>query len=474
MPKRYNVTPVLRTGTQYYVATFRDASGKRVCRGLGTPDMGSAQQICGSLVTLRTFGFPTIGDIPPTLPIHSTAKRLYFDLEESVASESIDDQSPMVQANQLVLTFAQSEQERLLPFFLELFTLRVTQERKEADYDELRRALRDREAELAQLRNSMLAKAAEAGKNMPSIPECLEMFREHMESKTCEANAKIVCAEARRFTAGLKDRRTLSEVTPVDMSGYLDRMTALGRPDKRASRRDGIRRRLSRLMNWAGKHWHFENPLRYVDAVSKSELDREKGEIHYHTKAEVESALKRLPDDYWHAIVASLGYAGLQLAELCWLRTEDVNLKAGTIRVTSVSEADSRHLLKTSHRERIINMHPKLLLPRLQKFAKDGHCGEKYFFAMPVAMRVAPDRERWLIDSLSTKLLGHNGGKRRKPSPALLPKGMNAKSLRRTFGSLLLRSGKKETEVAASMGNTPDVVRQHYAKIRGEEVKVNF
>lgn len=68
--------------------------------------MGAAQQICGSLVTLRTFGFPTVGDIPPTLPIHSTAKRLYFDLEESAPSESIDDQSTLTQVNQLVLTFA--------------------------------------------------------------------------------------------------------------------------------------------------------------------------------------------------------------------------------------------------------------------------------------------------------------------------------------------------------------------------------
>lgn len=83
----------------------------------------------------------------------------------------------------------------------------------------------------------MLAKVAEAGKNMPSIPECLEVFREHTESKTYEVNATIVCAEARRFSAGLKEHRTLSEVTPVDISGFLDRMTALGRPIVGASRR---------------------------------------------------------------------------------------------------------------------------------------------------------------------------------------------------------------------------------------------
>jgi len=58
--------------------------------------------------------------------------------------------------------------------------------------------------------------------------------------------------------------------------------------------------------------------------------------------------------------------------------------------------------------------------------------------------------------------------------PGLLPRGMTAKSLRRTFGSLLLRSGKTTAEVAAAMGNTEDVVREHYARILGCEVDVDF
>jgi hypothetical protein len=51
---------------------------------------------------------------------------------------------------------------------------------------------------------------------------------------------------------------------------------------------------------------------------------------------------------------------------------------------------------------------------------------------------------------------------------------MNAKSLRRTFGSLLIRSGATEAQVAAAMGNTPSVVRAHYARILGGEVDVDF
>jgi hypothetical protein len=39
---------------------------------------------------------------------------------------------------------------------------------------------------------------------------------------------------------------------------------------------------------------------------------------------------------------------------------------------------------------------------------------------------------------------------------------------------LLIRSGKTTEQVAAAMGNTPAVVREHYARILGCEVDVDF
>ena len=106
-----------------------------------------------------------------------------------------------------------------------------------------------------------------------------------------------------------------------------------------------------------------------------------------------------------------------------------------------------------------------------------------YLFPMPKATRRRRrdvnigSADRWIVSTLSTALRGHAGGsdlKRRPPAPALLPVGMNAKSLRRTFGSLLIRSGKSSAQVAAAMGNTEDVVREHYARILGCEVDVDF
>lgn len=84
--------------------------------------------------------------------------------------------------------------------------------------------------------------------------------------------------------------------------------------------------------------------------------------------------------------------------------------------------------------------------------------------------------ERWDGQNLCKALSGQSrktrgvyglvGGK--------LPAGMNAMSLRRTFGSLLIRKGYSLGRVAALMGNTEDVVRSHYGRIAATEVKVNL
>lgn len=85
--------------------------------------------------------------------------------------------------------------------------------------------------------------------------------------------------------------------------------------------------------------------------------------------------------------------------------------------------------------------------------------------------------ERWLPTTLTFVLRGHPGSKDKLKRPSmsgLLPKGMNAASLRHSFGSLLLRSGKTYAQVAATMGNSEAVVMEHYARIQGREVEVNF
>jgi hypothetical protein len=50
----------------------------------------------------------------------------------------------------------------------------------------------------------------------------------------------------------------------------------------------------------------------------------------------------------------------------------------------------------------------------------------------------------------------------------------DARILRRTFGSLQLRGGKKENEVAALMGDRVETIRRHYARLLAEEIGVEL
>lgn len=79
--------------------------------------------------------------------------------------------------------------------------------------------------------------------------------------------------------------------------------------------------------------------------------------------------------------------------------------------------------------------------------------------------------ERWAPSRLGKVLGGERRWKDKPREDGLLPAGMSASSLRRTFGSIRLRDGRTTPEVAAEMGNTEDVVRSNYARILGREVR---
>ena len=89
--------------------------------------------------------------------------------------------------------------------------------------------------------------------------------------------------------------------------------------------------------------------------------------------------------------------------------------------------------------------------------------GNNYYFEDPRTKTI------WGRYNFSVHLKGRDGN-----NNGILPSNMTALSLRRSFGSLLLRSGKTTSEVAAAMGNTPSMVEKHYARILGNEVNINL
>ena len=477
MPKPYSVSPVLRGQSQYYSATFKNATGERVTRGLGTTLKSYAFKICEGLLELHQKKIASAADRPETVVIE--ASRLFFGGLDPLDDFTTFDADAM-RVRALLAPYPKEFHNSLFTIFSELEALRKTNEAQRDEIAGFKGSVRKLTEELDALKRSVLGRVAEAGKNAPALLKALEMFKAHMHAETTDFNARVVYSVVKRFVASLPpERKNCVEITAVDIDSFLATETAKGDEAKRQTRRDALRRRVGRFLNWSAEKWKYDSQMKAVKAVKKAELKREKGGIHYHSKTEVENAIRKLPKehgDYWRCLVSMLAYAGLQLAELAWLRKSDVTIsgKAGKIRVTAVDDGNGgKHLLKTDHREREIDIHPALLA-RLKDYLASDYPGAVFLFPIPKEMRVMPDRERWLVDSLSHKLNGNEGGKRRKPSDGLLPAGMNAQSLRRTFGSLLLRAGNGYPEVAAAMGNTPEVVASNYARLRGGEVKVDF
>jgi len=487
MPRKYKVTPIEASGRGRisYVAYFRTASGKRVCRGLGT-DAGRAKTLCGNLETLWLAGVRDRAGVPSGL--EPDAVDLYLD--QAAEADPV--------ATMHALPAADDRQ--------------TSEERLEAALSEgarWRRLYEEKSIRLEALERSALARLAEAGRRSPPIAEALARFAEHIRTRTTAGNAGTLIQAARRFCASLPaEARTLADVAPDQVAAFLDARAGAGNPAKKKSRRRAWYLAVSRLLNWAARTWGYPSQMEAVPKTPKSEVLAERGDIHWHELADVEAAIAGIParlrarksgdgspaaaeTAYWQALVGMLGYAGLQLAELAWLRAADVELAGGRGRiwVTTVEDpADVcvRHAVKSANRRRRVDLHPSRLLPLLKAYLA-ARPETHYLFPMPEGFRrrrrakTGGLSERWRVDGLSRVLRGDPGGKStshgrapKKPTPGLLPAGMNAKSLRRTFGSLLLRSGKSTAEVAAAMGNTEEMVRQHYARILGHEVDVDF
>jgi len=466
-----------------YCANFYVASGARVFRSLGTEDESAALLTCAALSRLQALGAPDPDDLPDDIP--ARAVELYYGRPRAVAVR-IPRSEPPPAIDVAILSDPRRRGE-VLEALLDRERLKAELFQVTRDRDGLR-------AELASLRASVLGRITAAAERCPPIDAAITQFETHMLASTQARNARLVVAVARKFKATLPaDVRTAAEVTPAHVLGWLDAET-IGAA-KAAGRRKKLRNRLGRFLKWCATTWGFPSPMPGVRAPSTSAVRRERGEIRWHELPEVEAALAGLsarlgtpeePADpalvtYWKALIGTLAFAGLQLAELIWLRRADLQERPDGRRqlwITAVEDGHGgRHALKHGFRERAVDVHPERLWPLLEKHVKDGGAGEVFLFPSRTrqrARRIDGHPERWAEASLTHRLTGDPGGKTKEPRPALLPKGMTAASLRRTFGSLMLRDGVAVAAVAAAMGNTPQVVQEHYARILGSEVNVGF
>ncbi len=466
MADLHNITPYQAPGRLGWNASFYDRTGRRVTRGLGTRDEAEAQLLCRALALLHHHKPASPEDAPSSMP--PRALELYFgagvvgpfELRKSINADR-------------VARVLESD----VPAELRLVGAEIARDQLERELAEEREARARLQGQLDVLRASALGRAVGAEGLCPDLAQAIDEFSLHMRSAATANHAKYLVSVARRFVKSLpSDVRKPVQITSTHVDGWL--ASEAEDADLPIVRRARHRARLGKFINWAAKTWGYVSPMKAVQAPTLQQLERLRDDIHWHELEEVEAALQAIEAGYWRTLVAVLAFAGLRLSELAWLRREDVTAIDGGARhqlwIATVDDGHgAKHELKTGHSRRAVEVHPVRLWPLLQGHLESG-AGEVFLFPVPKDVRRKPRQaghpERWLPTALGRRL----GGESWKERSGVLPAGMSVMSLRRTFGSLLLRSGCSAEQVAAAMGNTPGVVRKHYARILGAEVEVRF
>lgn len=256
-----------------------------------------------------------------------------------------------------------------------------------------------------------------------------------LEDKTRKANV--------RWAEKLIDFCEDLPVYDIGSSEILDFLEQESMGNNHAAKRyNRVRVLVGRFFSFLEKKYYLNNPMHKIDRLKAGADD----DI---TWMDGEQVAKFCAGDYGAAQRVALYlmlFAGLRSKEVRGLRCEDI--EDDFIRVTP----NAFRRLKTVGSRRNVAIHTNL---RSILFAqkKKGINGWLFPGSAGGIMNEA-DWQRWIS--------------------ADLPSDCDCRLLRRTFGSLMLRSGLSAEQVAAAMGNSAAIVKKHYARIEGAEVRVVF
>ena len=213
-----------------------------------------------------------------------------------------------------------------------------------------------------------------------------------------------------------------------------------------ATRRAAIRRIVLRFLRGVGVRIDRER----VTPVTAKELREGRGAIRWLEKKDAEKLAEKLPE-YWQDIFRLQTATGLRPSETITLKRGDFSKTFDKLTLSPLN----RLTLKTGSRTIRVPVVVRSILKR--RFKNAEVC-----FADPAnggAWECSEDFEaayRKVLDNARTE--------------AKIKMKVDCRTGRRTCGSLLLRSGMSIEQVSACLGNSPDVCREHYARLLAVEV----
>ncbi len=242
----------------------------------------------------------------------------------------------------------------------------------------------------------------------------------------------------------------IEQITTTDLSSFISaRVRATGIAPKTANR---FREILTRLFNWAMTQRGIKMPGD-VNPASKVERYKEKApDIRFLTVKQIQEQLDALEDRLQlKAMVAMYIFAGLRREEALWLTLEDVDLKAGMLRIHAKT-INGRFWQPKTKVNRVVPI-STTLRTYLEKYVPVPTPENWYF--------TSPHGKKWDVDKLSQALAKANKG-------ATLE--WSCLDYRHTFGSQLAMKGESLYKIATLMGNSPEICRRHYAALIPESL----
>jgi integrase len=283
----------------------------------------------------------------------------------------------------------------------------------------------------------------EAFRDLPKFIEVFEVYKSNVSHLDGNGSDHISLLEKLAESQNLWPL-LITEVENINIQKFLSQYSETGKdPSERWNR---ARRKLHRFWKWLSVTYNVDNLITRIE----TKKEQVKASIQWHTLEEVQKEIKS-QNDYWAAIIGIMLFAGLSAHEVRGLKKSDL---IGYY--ISINPSEERRT-KSINRIRQVKIHQEYLAPLINKYLLKEN---KSLYLFPPYISGS---KIWLKDSFSKHF--------RK---IIINKDINALSLRRTFGSLLLRSGKNSAEVAAAMGNTEEMVRKHYARLLGCEIDINF
>lgn len=259
------------------------------------------------------------------------------------------------------------------------------------------------------------------------------------------------------FVSHVGEDTPVGDVRVKDLMMWMDTLKGKKGRDLHVLTRLKRRNYVTNFCNWMYRFYDLrENPAAKLLPVAGASKAPEHI-VAIRRYDELMKLINDTPEGYWRTWVAVACLAGPRWREQCYIKTSDVYLSEGYIRITSRTSGRTVAGTKTG-RERNVPIERRVLMPLLREWVKhQSGAGETILFpdtsGEGATARTKTDEGVWSDNGVWWDHW-------RKVCPTWHE--MGPAEWRHTAGTAMGHAGMSSLEISRALGNSEDVARRHY------------